>query len=140
MKVVIDANRIVAALLKQSTTRDILLDNVFEFVTPDHTLFEMEEHRDELQKKTKLTKEEFDILLALIFERINILPESLYAPFLNECGEDVEDIDDAPYLAACLASKAIGIWSHDLHLLNQKKVSVFTNIVMLKLSTSMKSD
>ncbi len=140
MKILIDVNRIVAALMKQSTTRDILLDEAFEFVTPDYALSEIEEHREELQKKVKLTKEEFDILLAILFERITILPKSAYAGLIDGCKEAIEDVDDVPYLAACLASKSLGIWSHDPHVLKQKKVGVFTNIDMLRLAKSTKSD
>ncbi|MBS3149529.1 hypothetical protein J4455_02430 [Candidatus Woesearchaeota archaeon] len=140
MKILVDANRIVAALMKQSTTRDILLDEAFEFVTPDYSISEVEEHRDELQQRLKLTREEFDVLLALLFERITVLPKYAYNDLINECKEAIEDIDDVPYLAACLASKCLGIWSHDPHVLKQKKVSVFTNINMLRMSKSAKSD
>ena len=140
MKILVDANRIVAALMKQGTTRDILLDEAFEFVTPDYSISEIEEHRGEFQQKVKLTKEEFDLLLTLLFERITVLPKSVYNDFTDECKEAIEDIDDAPYLAACLASKSLGIWSHDPHILRQKKASVFTNIDMLRLSKSAKSD
>ena len=140
MKIVIDANRIVAALIKQSTTRDILLDEAFEFVTPDHTLSEIEGHREELQKKAKLTTEEFDVLLALLFERITILPKSVYSGFIDDCKDLIEDADDVPYLATCLASRSSGIWSHDPHFLKQKMASVFTNIDMLRLSKSAKLD
>ena len=93
-----------------------------------------------MQQKAKLTNEEFDIVLALLFERITILPRSAYADFIDRGREAMEDIDDVPYLAACLASKSLGIWSHDPHVLRQKKVSVFTNIDMLKLSKSAKTD
>ena len=72
MKVLVDTNRIIAALIRKGTTRDILFDENFEFVTPDFTITEIKEHEDELRKKTKLTKEEFDVLLALIFEHIGL--------------------------------------------------------------------
>jgi len=134
MKIIIDANRIIAALVKQSTTRDILFDGKFEFVTPDHSITEINNHKEELQRKTNLTSEEFDVLLALIFENIIILPAETYSQFMDECKNEISDIDDAPYLAACLASRAEGIWSHDPHILEQKKVKVFTNIDMLRLS------
>ncbi len=136
MKILVDANRIIAALMKKSTTRDILLDEAFEFVTPDFTLSEIEEHRDELQQKANLKREEFDVLLALLFKRIILLPKSAYAHSIDECQEAIGDVDDVPYLAACLASKSLGIWSHDPHLLKQKRVCVFTNIDLLKLLRS----
>lgn len=48
MKVVIDSNRVIAALIKDSTTRLILNDENFEFVTPDFTITEVEEHKEEI--------------------------------------------------------------------------------------------
>ena len=59
MKILIDTNRIIAALSKQGTTRGILFDGSFEFVTPDYTISEIEEHENELKTKTKLTDGEF---------------------------------------------------------------------------------
>jgi len=32
MKIVIDSNRVIAALIKESTTREILFDKNFEFI------------------------------------------------------------------------------------------------------------
>ncbi len=136
MKIVVDANRIIAALLKQSTTRDILFDDTFEFVTPEYTRKEIEEHREELKKKAKLSDEGFELVLALVFERMTILPEPEYSGFIEECEKELDDCDDAPYLAASIATKAIGIWSHDPHLLKQKKARIFTNIDMLRMKTS----
>jgi len=140
MKIVVDTNRIIAALAKQSTTRDILFDECFELVTPHHTLREIGEHKDELIRKTKLSDEEFRILLALFFERIRLVPEQEYRGFMERCKKDISDPDDVPHLAACLASKAEGIWAHDPHFKEQKKVRVFTNIDMLRMGGKLKSD
>ncbi len=41
MKNVVDTNRIIAALVKDSTTRSILFDKNFEFITPDYTIAEI---------------------------------------------------------------------------------------------------
>lgn len=57
MKIIIDANRIIASLIKRSTTREIILDKSFEFFTPDFTLSEIEKHRNELLKKNKSNRE-----------------------------------------------------------------------------------
>ena len=119
MKIAVDTNRIIAALVKSGTTRDIIFDENFEFVTPDYTITEIREHENELLKKTKLTKEEFEILLALIFEHVTIIPQSEYEEFIDECKNDISDHDDVPFLAACLASNAQGIWAHDKHFLEQ---------------------
>jgi len=85
MKIVIDTNRIIAALVKYSTTRKILFDKNFEFITPDYTISEINEHKDELKSMTHTGDEEFGILMALIFEHIKIVPESNYKNSINEC-------------------------------------------------------
>lgn len=56
----------------------------------------------------------------------------------NSCG--YKQNYDIPHLAACLASKAEGIWAHDPHFLEQQKVKVFTNIDMLNLSRKIKRE
>lgn len=133
MRILIDTNRIIAALTKEGTTREILFDESFEFVTPDHTVSEIEEHKDELKKKAKLTEEEFEILLALFLERITIIPQQEYAAFIDKCKEDISDKSDTPHLAVCFAVNAEGIWTHDPHFKEQKKFKVFTNIDMLNM-------
>ena len=67
MKLVVDSNIIIAALIKDGTTRSILLDDFFEFVTPDHTIDDIEKYKKEIEKKAKLTDDKFELLLALIF-------------------------------------------------------------------------
>ncbi len=134
MKILVDTDRIIAALVKEGTTRRILLDEYFDFVTPDHTLEEIEEHREELQKKTKLSGQEFETVLTLLFESITIIPKEGYASLLEECKSLIDDVDDVPHLAACLATHAEGIWAHDPHFLKQKRAKVFTNIDLLRIS------
>lgn len=134
MKIVADINRIIAALVKWGTTREILFDKNFEFITPDYTIIEIRKHGEELKNKTNQTNEEFEILLKLIFEHIKIIPESEYKDFIEDCKNDIRDLDDVPILATAIATKADGIWAHDLHFQEQKKCKVFTNIDMLKMN------
>lgn len=134
MRVLVDTNRLIAALVKQGTTREILFDKHFEFVTPDHTIAEINEHKEEIQRRVQLTDKEFETLLALIFERVTIIPYEEYGSFMSEARKDISDPDDVPHLAACYASHAECIWAHDTHFLEQNKVKVFTNIDMLRIS------
>ena len=134
MKVIVDTNRIIASLIKEGATREILFDKYFDFLTPDYTISEIEEHKEELKIKTKLADKEFDILLALLFEHIEIVPESEYKNYVKECDGLISDKDDILFLASCISSNAEGIWAHDPHFKEQNKVKVFTNIDMLMLS------
>ncbi len=47
MTIVVDSNRIIAALLKDSTTRSILFNNNFEFIAPEFVKNELKEHKQE---------------------------------------------------------------------------------------------
>ena len=132
MKIVVDTNRVVAALVKDSTTRSIMFNKNFDFITPDYTISEIQEHKDELKANANLSDDEFDILLALVFENIAIIPKSDYEVYLDERKNDISDADDIPVLAVAIATKAEAIWAHDPHFKEQKKVKVFTNIDMLQ--------
>jgi len=134
MKITVDTNRVIAALVKDSTTRKIIFNGNFEFVTPDCTIAEIQEHKEELKVKTNLNDDEFNILLALVFENIAIIPKSDYKSYLDECKNDISDEDDIPVLAVAIATKAEAIWAHDPHFKEQKKVKVFTNIDLLNIN------
>ena len=134
MKVVIDSNRVIAALIKDSTTREILFDKNFDFIAPDYISIEVNTYKKMIIEKTGVTGNEFDILLSLIFEHITIVPRNEYDEFIAKFKNDIKDPNDVPYMAACAATKAEGIWTHDPHFKKQKKVKIFTNIDLLKLS------
>ena len=53
MKLVIDTNRIMAGLLRDSTSRKIILHDSFSFYAPDYIETELFKHRVYLVKKEK---------------------------------------------------------------------------------------
>lgn len=138
MKIVIDTNRIIAALVKKGTTRSILFDAAFDFITPDYTMSEIMEYEGDLRKKTNLTLDEFGILVALLLEHVTIIPGADYEKHLGPCQNDISDKDDVPILAVALATGAEGIWTHDPHFQEQRKAKVFTNYDLLKMSGKIK--
>lgn len=131
MKVVIDANRLIAALIKEGTTRLILFDNLFEFIAPDFIFNEIKKYEKEIIKKANITKEQFDILIALISENIMIIAVEEYEDIILEL--NVKDKNDIAYLAVAIKSNAYGIWTHDSGFLEVKEIKILTNIDMLKL-------
>ncbi|MEK6918079.1 MAG: PIN domain-containing protein [Nanoarchaeota archaeon] len=132
MKIVIDSNRIVAALLKDSTTREILLNKKFEFIAPSYVFSEIDKHKDYIIKKAKIHTEEFKTLLSFIFENIKIIPELEYKEFIKKFEKEIKDYNDVPYLALSSATGAKGIWTHDAHFKEQSKVKIYTNMDLLK--------
>jgi predicted nucleic acid-binding protein len=125
MKLVIDTNRIIASLIKNSLSRRIINHPFLEFITPDYTLQELSEYEEMIRKKTKLTKEEFNLLFSLLFEKIEIIPKEEYKDFIDEAKTLIDDIDDIPFIALSLAIKVDGIWTDDAHFKTQKQFTVF---------------
>ena len=139
MKIVMDSNRVLAAMIKESTTREILFDKTFEFIAPEYIVSEIRKYKDRVINAANITEDEFEIALALIFEHITIVPENEYLDRIEKLKSKIKDLKDIPYIAACIATNSEGIWTHDPHFENQKEAKVFTNIYMLKLSKRIKS-
>ena len=106
MKIVVDANRVIAALIKESTTREILFDKNIEFYAPEHIKNELEKYRNEIINRIEITEEEFEILLSLVFEHITIIPKYDYSDKMTLVKAETNDIKDIPYFAVCLAIEA----------------------------------
>jgi predicted nucleic acid-binding protein len=54
MKLVVDTNILVSALIRDSVTRKILLDPRISAYVPEHFLGEIEEHHDQIIQKSGL--------------------------------------------------------------------------------------
>ena len=91
MKIVVDCNRIIAALIKDNTTRDIIFDSFFELITPDYVLTEVRKYEEEIISKAKITKHEFEILLALIFENVTIISKDEYGYLINGLQKEINE-------------------------------------------------
>ena len=102
-----------------------LFHQYIRFITPDYTLQEISKYEKLICKKAKLNHDEFKLLLNLIFEHITIIPKEDYKDLLSRAKTLIEDIDDVPFIALCLASKAGGIWSDDSHFKTRKEVIIF---------------
>jgi predicted nucleic acid-binding protein len=126
MKIVVDANIVIAALIKESKVREIITNNEFTFVTPEFILNEVRKYENIIRKKASLSEEGFELVLSLLFETINIIPKEEYNTFLERAEEMMaEDIDDTPYVAVYLALKCAGIWTNDKHF-KDKGIRIFT--------------
>ena len=131
MKFVLDTNIILSALIKDSLTRKIINNIGFEFYVPSFSLSEINKYRDYVCKKSSITKDQFDVLLKYLFEKIEIVPVYFYEKRLKESKTLIDDIKDVPFLACAIALKA-DIWSDDSDFKKQRKVKVFTTQEFLK--------
>jgi predicted nucleic acid-binding protein len=127
MRLVIDTNRIIAGLIRDGPSRVIIFSKEHQFFTPEYALIEINRHRDELCEKARISPNDFEMIMKFLFEKITIVPQLEYNEHLEQSKAMLSDKDDAPFLALAIALEAEGIWTEDIHFLNQKKVKIFTN-------------
>ena len=65
MKLVLDSNIIFSALIKKSTTRNIILSDIFDLHAPEYIFSEITKHKELILKKSKMNNGDFDALLLL---------------------------------------------------------------------------
>jgi predicted nucleic acid-binding protein len=126
MNIVIDSNILFSALIKDSETRKMILNYDGFFLFPSYILIEMEHHKDELLKKSKISKSDFDKLLHLLMRKVMVVPSDVMKPYKTDAIKIVTDIDinDAIFIACALAYKNSILWSNDKKLKTQHVVKV----------------
>lgn len=134
MRLVLDANRLFAALIKDSIARKILFHPSLEFIAPDYILIELSNHKKELLKKSKLPEDEFDILFQSLFENIIIIPQEEIKSCYERAREIMKNIDpdDAVFLAISICSHNDGIWTEDAHFEKQDVVRVWKTTELME--------
>lgn len=135
MIIIIDANVLFSALIRDSKTREVILNFDEFFLLPSYVFIEMQNHRSELLAKSGLSEKEFNKLLQLMLTRVLIVPNEVLIPYRKIAFEIVKDIDpnDAIFLACALAYPNSVIWSNDKKLKKQSKVNVLGTEEILKL-------
>ncbi|MFQ5975306.1 MAG: PIN domain-containing protein [Candidatus Hydrothermarchaeales archaeon] len=134
MNLIVDANIVISALLKDSTARRILLHPSFDFYAPDFLFEEIEENITLIPKKSRLPRKELPKLIDLLKETVSSIPFDIYQDKLQEAHEIIGSIDeeDIPYIALSLAIPNEGILTEDKHFLRQKKVRIVKIKELLK--------
>lgn len=114
MKIVVDANMVIAALVKESKAREVLFSKKLQFVSPEFVLQEIEKYKEELRNKIGIDAARFELLLKLIFQNISIIPQEEYHACLEKAQDLMkEDVKDAPYVATYFALHCNSIWTND---------------------------
>lgn len=134
MRLVVDTNILLSALIKKSATRKILLHPGFEFYATEHIFHEIENHKNEVIKKSGLSENEFYIVLDSVLTNVIITPETEFVKHIPGAWDIMKDIDpdDFPFLALTLSFENDGIWTNDKHFLRQKEVKVWRTKDVLK--------
>ena len=128
MKLVIDTNRLAAALIKSSVTREIILSDKFDLYSPDLILTEIKKNRDYFVKKAKINVKEFEEILSTLIDHIHLIPFNKFKNHYLKALKTMSKIDpdDTAFLALGLSLKLDGIWTEDKDFNEQKNLKVYS--------------
>jgi len=125
MMLIVDANVLFSALMKNSLTAELIFKEDFLLSTPEFIITEFFKYEDLILKKTHRTKEEFIQIMYMLKDIIMVVPKEEYSKFIEEAEKFSPDKKDVLYLALALKLKC-AVWSNDKKLKNQDKVKIYS--------------
>jgi len=135
MRLIVDTNRIIAALIRNSASRKILLCDKIDFLTVGIARPEIDEHKKEILEKARLTEEQLNTILSILYSRVFVASDAVIESKMHEAKRIMDriDPDDTPFIALALAVENNGIWSDDEHFKKQNSVKVWRTKDLLAL-------
>ena len=132
MDLIVDANIIFAALIKEGITIEIILEPEIHLFAPEFIFEEILKYKEEIMKKTHRKEDELIALFELLKEKITFMPMKELDPFMVKAESISPDEDDIPYIALALKLN-IPIWSNDRNLKEkQNHVKVYSTKDLLE--------
>ena len=133
MKLIIDTNILISSLLKDSTVREILLNESINFYLPEIVLSEVNKYLPYIIQKSELNEKEIKKLLNTLLENLILVPIDEYEKKMDEGMKIIGKIDekDTQFIALALSIENDGIWSNDKHFEKQEKIRVFKTMDIL---------
>jgi len=124
MIVIVDTNILISALIKDSTTRKIIVESEWDFCYPEISFHEIRKYRQLVLKKSGMDEEEYNHLLSLLLKHIRIIPDEFIYKSLTEAAELLAHIDpdDVVFLSAAISYGDAIIWSDDAHFDKQNRI------------------
>ena len=124
MKIVLDTNILISALIRDSITRKILLTSEATFYYPKEAFHEVRKYKSLILEKSKMDEDSYDKLINQFLQAIILIPEESYKRHLEKAKDLLNHVDpnDVIFLATALSLINSIIWSDDKHFDQQKAV------------------
>ena len=134
MKLVIDANVVISALIADSKTRELVVTLEPDLLTPAFVHDEVQNYEDLIVEKSGMEPERVTQFIDLLFQYIDVVPASEFYPAIESADEAIGDTDpdDVLYLACAIACDA-AIWSDDSDFEEQNMVETYSTSDLIDL-------
>ncbi|QSG02866.1 PIN domain-containing protein [Natranaeroarchaeum sulfidigenes] len=127
MKLVIDANVVISALIADSKTRELIVTLEPDLLTPAFVHDEIENYQELIVEKSGMEPDRVSQFIDLLFQYIDVVPASEFYPAIESADEAIGDTDpdDVLYLACAIGCDS-AIWSDDSDFDEQGLVAVYS--------------
>ncbi len=117
-------NVFLSALIKDSTTRELIATSGQEFCFPEKSLQKIRKYKSYIQQKSGLSELDFLKLFHSLMKFIKIITDEELLDHWDEAKQIMEPIDpeDVTFIAAALSQEDAVIWSDDRHFEKQNLV------------------
>lgn len=126
---IVDTNILFSGLLRDSTTRELLIDCPFILYVPETIITEIRKYEEEIIRRSGLATDDFELLLSLLIKNIIVVEKEKYEDKMKDASELIghADKDDIPFLALALKVPNNGIWTENIkHFEKQNLIKVWT--------------
>ena len=139
MKFIIDSNILLSALIKDSTTRKVIVKSGWDFYYPEMSFHEVRKYKELVLKKSGMSEKDYNKLLECILRHIIIVPDEIIINELEEAKNVIAHIDpgDVVFVATKLSILDSIIWSDDSDFDKQVKVKVLKSEQVIELFNSL---
>ena len=127
MKLVVDANVVISALIADSKTRELIVTLEPDLLTPEFVYDEIGNYTELIVEKSGMSPERVAQFIDLLFQYIEVVPAQEFYPHIEEAEAAIGDIDpdDVLYVACALAEDA-AVWSDDTDFDEQTHVETYS--------------
>lgn len=127
MRLVVDANVVISALIADSKTRELIVTLEPDLLTPAFVQDEIENYKELIAEKSGMEPQRVQQFVDLLFQYIEVVPADKFHPAIEDADDAIgeTDPDDVLYVACALARDA-AIWSDDGDFEEQAVVDVYS--------------
>lgn len=127
MKLVIDANVVISALIADSKTRKLIVTLEPNLLTPAFVYDEIENYEQLIVEKSGMEQDRLKQFIDLLFQYIEVVTTDDFYLAIDRADEAIGDTDpdDVLYLACAIACEA-AIWSDDSEFNEQDLVGTYS--------------
>lgn len=135
MKIVLDTNILISALIKESAVRFLIVNSPYKLFLPEFSFIELKKHLPVIKKKSKLSEQEISAIMEILLKNIKIIPMETLLEYHRTAFSIIGQIDkdDVEFIAAALSIKDAIIWSDDTHFKRQNMIKILNTKEILSL-------